>query len=210
MTEIRTAVAIITRTIATYNAVAPDYAAAWHDRSVLAAQFARFVELVRPGGWVLDVGCGPGFDTAVLRQHGLRAVGIDLSQNMLAVGQKYHHLTGCFVQADMRFLPFRANIDGIWACASFLHIPRPQALPTMRQFARLLAPGGVIYLSVKEGKRSRWTQKTYGHSLPRYYTYWQAESLDDLLQTAGLLPIEGWLETIGRTRWLVRFAQKQA
>ena len=67
------------QTIASYDAIAAAYLARRQDRTVMAAALTRFVACTRPGGRVLDVGCGPGFDTAALRDQGLRAVGVDLS-----------------------------------------------------------------------------------------------------------------------------------
>ncbi len=197
----------IQATIATYNRIAADYAERWQNRGILAAEAARFAALVGPHGRVLDVGCGAGFDTAVLRQQGLRAVGVDLSWGMMQAGRR-HGVAETFVQADMRALPFAAALDGIWACASLLHVPRAQVPAVLRSFAALLKPDGALYLSVKVGDDEAWTADKYGRQQFRFFTYWQPDTLDPLLAAAGFHIISGDVRPGRRDVWLSRLAQK--
>lgn len=195
-------------TIATYNQIAATYAQLWQDRSVLAADVAQFAALAGPNGRVLDIGCGAGFDTAVLHQHGLRAIGVDLSWEMMQAGRQ-QGVAAQFVQADMRALPFGAGLgglDGLWACASLLHLPRPEVPAALQTFARLLRPGGAFYLSVKLGDDEGWTTEKYGRR--RFFTYWQPETLDPLLAAAGFQIVSGSIRQGRHDTWLSRLAQK--
>jgi trans-aconitate 2-methyltransferase len=95
---------------------------------------------------VLDVGCGTGRLTAELLErlpHG-RAVGVDLSSNMLETAGR--HLRPAFptqisfVRADAAALPFRTAADAIFSTATFHWIRDHERL-----FASLFAalkPGG--------------------------------------------------------------------
>jgi len=199
-------------TIATYNRIAADYAARWQNRTVLAAEAGAFAALAGPNGRVLDVGCGAGFDTAVLGQHGLHAVGVDLSWGMMQAGRQRGMGTDSqgvdFVQADMRALPFAAGWDGIWACASLLHVPRPQVPAVLSRFAALLRPDGVLYLSVKLGDDEAWTADKYGRQHARFFTYWRPETLDPLLADAGFQIVSGDVQQGKHDIWLSRLAQK--
>jgi hypothetical protein len=47
---------------------------------------------------------------------------------------------------------YEQAFDGIWACASLLHVPRSEMDDVFRRFTRALRPGGVWYLSFKEGE----------------------------------------------------------
>ncbi len=73
----------------TYQKIAKTYAQKAQNRDPMEADMARFIELVNPGGLVLDVGCGPGFDTAVLHAHNLHTIGLDYSMEMMQAGQQY-------------------------------------------------------------------------------------------------------------------------
>lgn len=194
------------RTIASYDEIAGDYWERWRDRGMMERALAGFVQHVRPGGLVIDVGCGPGFDAALLRAEGLRTVEVDLSWGMMAVGRE--HYGGTFVQADMRRLPLgTGTADGLWVSASLLHLPKAEAEAALQGFYRVLRPGGIMYLSLKEGTGSEWRRESYGQSAPRYFSYWQAAELDGALQKAGFDVVEGWRDEAASI-WLVRIVVK--
>src|SRR4051812_37555065 len=107
MTEIK-------MTSATYDQIATGYAARWAGAEPLAEARARFAARLGPGAWVLDVGCGPGWDTLRLRELGLRVCGLDRSRGMLAEARR----RGVpLMRGDMRDLPVRHGaLDGLWVC----------------------------------------------------------------------------------------------
>lgn len=89
----------------TYRQIAADYALAWQKRGSMLAELEKFVSLLPAGATVLDVGCGPGKDTAVLQAHNLNAIGLDYSYEMMQVSRDEYGRTVPFCQADMRHLP---------------------------------------------------------------------------------------------------------
>ncbi|WP_420642555.1 class I SAM-dependent methyltransferase [Candidatus Leptofilum sp.] len=197
------------KTRETYRKIAADYALAWQKRGSLDADLQKFMALLPEDATVLDVGCGPGMDTAVLQTHHLNAIGLDYSHEMMRAGRDNQGYKVPFAQADMRQLPIGQQIDGIWASASMLHLNRDDLLPTLQQFWRVLKPNGVLYLSVKLGDGEKWVPTTkYGHTFPRFFTFWQPETMDRLLETAAFHIIDGWEELKKRDTWLVRLAQK--
>lgn len=212
MEKLRPGMDEVNQTRQTYDRIAPDYAQAWQDRAVLEPTILRFVELVKPGGLVFDVGCGPGFDTAVFQQHNLRAFGLDYSLGMMYAGRRDLSLPLACAQADMRRLPLpTACADGLWVCASLLHISRADVPATLAEFGRVLKPGGILLTSVKQGEGERWVDSPYGRHTPRFFTFWQPDAFDAALHTAGLTIIDGWLNpsrSATAEAWLVRFSQK--
>jgi ubiquinone/menaquinone biosynthesis C-methylase UbiE len=200
----------VSRTGETYAHIAVDYAAARQDRAALQPYIEKFVSLVKPGGLVFDVGCGPGFDTAVLQQHQLRVVGLDYSRPMMLTGRDQYHVEADFVQSDMRRLPLGPDsADGLWVCASLLHLPRADVPVTLAGFHRILAPGGILMLAVKQGEGEEWAPVAYGHSSPRFFTYWQPDALDELLVTVAFDILDGWTRKTEAATWLARFARKR-
>jgi len=198
-----------TKTMSTYDQIATDYAQRWRERGTLNEHMARFIELVPAGSCVCDIGCGPGFDTAILRQYGFKAIGLDRSWGMMQAGILKHDIDHPFVQVDMRQLPLgKTAVDAFWVCASLLHLPREDVAPTLLNFARILKPGGILYLSVKMGDDAKWMPNPYKDDLPRFFNYWLPETLDPLLAQSGLEIIDGWENQGKQDRWLVRFAQK--
>ena len=194
-------------TSATYDRIAADYAAraAGAAPETLARIRERFAALLAPGARVLDVGCGPGWEAARLRDLGLRAYGLDRSCGMLAEARALGVL---LLLGDMRALPLpEAALDGLWVCASFLHIPKCDAPAVLHEFRRTLRPGGALYIGVKEGDGERWVEHRAG--LQRFFAFYRPDELDDLLAAHGFVVTKGWLyaDSLGRPeRWINRIA----
>jgi SAM-dependent methyltransferase len=86
----------LTDTRNSFDAIAAGYAEETRDlldRLLhVRAGVALFADLVRAidGGPVADVGCGPGHTTALLRELGTDAFGIDLSPAMIEIARREH------------------------------------------------------------------------------------------------------------------------
>ena len=99
------------------------------------------------GERVLDAACGTGRYTAALQQAGVDVTGCDFSGEMLAVAKS--KLPGVeLVEADLNdALPFADSVVDAVLCAQALkHLPDLRG--PMREFARLLRPGGRLVFSV--------------------------------------------------------------
>ena len=192
-------------TSATYDQIAGDYAARSPGAApeTLATIRERFAALLAPGARVLDVGCGPGWEAARLRALGLRTYGLDRSRGMLAEARD---LGVPLVLGDMRALPISDGaLGGLWACASFLHIPKRDGPAVLHEFRRALRPGGALYIGVKEGSGERWIEHSAGRQ--RFFAFYQADELDALLAAHGFTVAHGWLDadSLGRPeRWINR------
>jgi SAM-dependent methyltransferase len=202
----------IDTTIKTYDLIALDYLERSRDRTAISHHLERFVGLIRSQELdiypVVDVGCGPGYDLALLRQRGLNGLGIDLSWVMLETG--LNHYPGNFVQANMLQIPLSGSAGGLWSCASLLHLPRADAPRALKEFARVLISGGVLYISVKMGAGHSWSFTNDSELAPRLFTLWQPGDLDKLLITTGFQIIHASTETAENgTVWLSRFSLKE-
>lgn len=187
------------KTTDTYNAIAEDYAARWHT-TILADELDRFLSYLKPGGLLLDIGCGTGRDVLEFSRRGFRVVGIDRSAAML----KFAAQAGVrsLVLADSRRQPFAQNVfDGEWACASLLHLPKadfPQALHEINRTLR----HGHVYLSLKKGEGETWLND-YDHR--RFYAFYHPAEVELALERTGFHVLDVWLsgDAIGRdTRWI--------
>ena len=135
---------------------------------------------------VLDIGCGPGVDTAVFADDGLDALGFDITRPFLRAAND-DVPAARFLQGDMRHLPVGDDaVDGLWCSAAFLHLPRSDAAPTLAEFARVLRPGCPLLLSTKA--RETHDRDAAVLSDGRQFTFWREEALEGRIADAGFDP----------------------
>ncbi len=188
-----------------YDLIAAEFAERWFDCPPNEA-LRRFAGRLMAGMRVLDVGCGPGRDLLWLSEQGFQVVGIDLSMGMLQEGRarlRAWENDAPLVQADMAHLPFgKSSFDGVWVCASLLHIPKMQVGDVLRELGRVVYPG-YVYLSVKRGEGEEWVVDEAGRR--RFFVYYQPAELELMLERFGFQVLEAWesQDSLGRRhRWL--------
>ena len=126
--------------------------------------YQKFREHIPYGGMILDAGCGVGRDTRFFIKKGYRVISFDASLEMVKLCRQYP-FAYC-LHKSFNEIEFREEFDGIWACASLIHLPRYDFIKTIHKLAGVLKPNGVIYISIKEGSLSkikRQEKTTYFH-----------------------------------------------
>ncbi|ORT99860.1 Tellurite resistance protein-related protein [Anaerovibrio sp. JC8] len=140
----------------------------------------KFIEKLPAKGVVLDFGCGAGRDTKAFVEVGLMVEAWDGSPELCSIASRYagiqvkHHL--------FNELSEREKYDGIWACASILHLPLAELKDVLRRIVVALKCGGIFYTSFKYGNFE-------GQRNGRYFTDMTAESLAALLEEYNELEI---------------------
>jgi ubiquinone/menaquinone biosynthesis C-methylase UbiE len=155
---------------------------------------------------VLDLGCGTGRDTAWLVSHGVDMVSLDLSRGMLTEAKKI--TSSPLLQADMRYLPFRAEaFSAVWCQAALLHLPKALAPIALKEMQRIITPGGLLRVSVQRGETEGYEARAHEPET-RYYAHYQMEEFIDLVQMAGFQALaQGEVEE--RRSWLWVMAMKR-
>ncbi len=112
--------------------------------------YASFLSRLQPDAHILDAGCGSGRDTLHFIRQGYCVTAIDGSVTMVRHASAF---TGIPVrQLKFEDLDFHAVFDGIWACASLLHIPFSALPDVMARMSESLKNNGIWYLSFKYGE----------------------------------------------------------
>ena len=200
----RTAEDALWATIDSYDRSAVDYAARFA-ATELDIPMARFVDLLpSKTGRVLDAGCGAGRDLESLRSRGLKPIGVDLSTGLLREAQR--RTTAPLIQGDLRRLPFADGVmDGVWACASLLHLDETGLELALDELVRVTARGGAIFVSVRPGAGTEWRPDAHGGR--RLFYLHEVDEVRRLLSKCGLHLVEVKTEPgYGQTLWINGYA----
>lgn len=119
----------------------------------LSALHDSFLAHVPDGGLILDAGCGAGRDAKVFLARGYRVAAFDASPELARLASE--HLGQAVAVRSFDEVDERDCYDGIWACASLLHLPAADIPEALRRLWAAIKPGGVIYLSFKRGDGER-------------------------------------------------------
>jgi len=186
---------IVQQTIKTYDKIASDYCKKTRQSKFLDWEESYIKKLLffisKPQPLILDVGCGDGRHTILIEKNGGRAIGIDLSKNMLSEAKTLYP-NGDFRRMDMRKLLFDSDsFDGIWASGSIYHVAKSDVRRVIREFKRILRLDGVLALSFKlgYGEGMEVNPKSYSGS-PRYFAYYTRGEMKELFSRFGFEELE--------------------
>lgn len=172
-----------------YDRVAEEYAARIAhelehkplDRELLA----RFARQLHKQGPVCDLGCGPGHVTRYLHEYGASVSGIDLSPRMVELARKLNPGLE-FHQGNMASLAQAdASCSGIVAFYSLIHFQRSQIVPVLREFYRVLRPGGLLLLAFHQGQEVKHIEEWWGQPVALDGVFFERTEMEDYLRTAG-------------------------
>ncbi len=163
-------------TIQVYDERAEEYASVTANH--IETPFLQdFIAALPSGARVLDLGCGPGLFAQVMQEAGLSVDATDASAEMVTLANQQPDVSAR--QENFAQLNATNEYDGVWANFSLLHAPRADMPNHLARIHAALKPGGQFDLSVKTGTGDKRDQ------LGRYYTYYQPDELQGLLEAAG-------------------------
>src|SRR5690606_16347456 len=132
-------------------------------------------------------GCGAGRDLRAFKDAGFAPEGIEPAAALAEIAREF---SGCPVHVakieEFDVKDARSKFDGVWACASLLHLRRtdiPRALSRIRQALR---GAGVIFVSMQKGVGERVAPDA------RFYCLYQQDELLLAIREAGFVIREVW------------------
>lgn len=111
--------------------------------------YTRFLTDLSPGCSILDMGCGSGRDALYFHKKGYSVDAFDASLEMVKLATQ---ATGLNIKHNT-FHSYNVvgSFDGIWACASLLHLPKSEHGKIIAKYYEILNPSGNFYMSFKFG-----------------------------------------------------------
>jgi 2-polyprenyl-3-methyl-5-hydroxy-6-metoxy-1,4-benzoquinol methylase len=171
----------------------------------MGAHYERFLSYLSAGASILDAGCGSGRDSLAFKKLGYIVQAFDASETMVVATR----LLADIPTSKMTFqsAAFDTSFDGIWACASLLHVPRSELSGVIKNLTSYLKINGTIYASFKYGEDER-------EKGGRYFNDMTEASLSKYIDAiSDLNVVEQWIsndQRAGRAneRWLNCLVQK--
>ncbi len=165
----------------------------------------RFLHYLNPGQKILDAGCGSGRDVIAFQKAGYEVEAFDASAELCRIASEKTEIE----VRQLRFeeLEGEEQYDGIWACASLLHVKPEVLADVLKRIYRLLKSEGVFYASFKYGSGER-------EKDGRYFCDLTDETCRQLLEEAGFSIKEVFITRDVRAgrdqeKWVNAIAEKQ-
>ncbi len=118
----------------------------------VSQNYAAFLDAIEgdPPYSILDLGCGPGRDLIHFRSLGHEAVGLDGSQQFVAMARSHSQCEVLHQDFLAMQLP-ESRFDGIFANASLFHVPSQELQRVLLELFQTLKPRGVLFSSNPRG-----------------------------------------------------------
>jgi 2-polyprenyl-3-methyl-5-hydroxy-6-metoxy-1,4-benzoquinol methylase len=164
-----------------------------------------FSSHIKPGGLILDIGCGVGIAMNVLARKGFQVVGMEISPKMAEFAKRRNPgarvMVGDFMETE-----FDETFDAILAFA-FIHLfPKAEVPAVFDKMKSVLHPGGVCLISTTESSESRegmYVKEDFGKEYRRFRKYWTEEELRESLIASGfeILDLKKYADPFGKV-WM--------
>lgn len=149
--------------------------------------YQPFLELIPDGGKILDAGCGSGRDAKFFKEQGYNVVSFDYSEEIVRLASEY--IGEPVLHMSFDDVNFKNEFNGIWACASIIHVPKQDISGVLEKLSRALKPNGILYTSFKYGKAE-------GIRKGRYFSDYTESAFQRIVDTMPFLTVvKQWKST---------------
>lgn len=143
-------------------------------------QYEFFLKYMPKQGKILDIGFGSGRDMMYFESVGYTVCGIDPTVSFVDRMKDKGYSVEVMYSEDLNYMN---EMDGIWACASLLHVKRVNISSVMKKCYEALKTGGIMYCSFKYGN---YEVERNG----RYFNYLDEESFKEVIKDTGFTIID--------------------
>ena len=159
------------KTIGYYNKNAKNYFETTINGN-MKLSYKKFLEYIPKKGYILDLGCGSGRDSKYFIENGYKIKAIDGSLELCLLAEKY--MNHKVIHMNFSELNDLNEYDGIWSCATILHLTKQEFIKVLKKLIRALKEEGIIYISFKNG---------IGEELKdgRYFMYYTENQFEEII-----------------------------
>lgn len=141
----------------------------------------KFLKYLPAKSKILDLGCGSGRDSKYFIDKGHSVIALDGCKELCEIASKY--IGKDVINSTFEDFCTDDTFDGIWACASLLHLPIEKLPLVIEKYSKKLNKNGCFYLSFKYGNFS-------GVKNGRFFTYLDEEMFKQIIKNNKNLKID--------------------
>ena len=149
----------------------------------MSSVYKEFLAFLEPDAKILDLGCGSGRDSLAFKKLGYDVTAVDGSESICKVAREKTGIEVHCLRFDELF--YQNEFDGIWACASLLHVEKDSMRSILNKVATALKEKGILYVSYKYGNSER-------EDNGKHYSDYTEEDIEQLFKGTGLEAIQYW------------------
>lgn len=112
-----------------------------------------FLSYLSNNSHILDLGCGTGRDSKYFTHKGYQVTSIDGSKEMCNIAQTL--LKKEVEQINFLDINYKEEFDGVFACASLLHLDNEDLIVVLNKISSALKQNGILYTCFKYGDSTR-------------------------------------------------------
>ncbi|MFA5126500.1 MAG: methyltransferase domain-containing protein [Patescibacteria group bacterium] len=197
----------------TYNKIAVRWHADHSNDDWWVKGVNKFINYCKKGALILDAGCGAGTKSKYLTQHGLKVIGIDFAEKMIAIAKREVPNANFFTLDINNVDKLDYLFDGIFLQAVIIHFPKNEITNSLKKLASKLKRSGFIYITVKEKKINGVDQEIlkendYGYTHERFFSYFTTDEIRTFLLNSGFEVVYEKVIPSGKTRWIQIMGKK--
>lgn len=142
-----------------------------------------------PSGSVIELGCGGGVEATFLGQK-YDYLGTDLSKEFIRIARQSNPELAFETLSLYDIYDIRESYDGLWCCATLMHIPKRNIQTVLTDMRGLVRKGGVGFISIQGGSGEYMEVSNFAPNLPRrLFAYYRSSEFKKLLRAAGFAVI---------------------
>ena len=144
--------------------------------------YKDFLKYIPKDGHILDLGCGSGRDSLEFIKKGYNITAVDGSKELAIATSKI--IGKEVICSRFEDLQLTETFDGIWACASLLHVNKNYIVDVIKNISSNLRTNGVFYMSFKYGENEYIDEKE------RYFNCYTEKTFNELINKIKNLKVE--------------------
>ncbi len=172
-------------TYQTYNLIAKQYVDKYYVDLTDVPYINLLLKDIPKGAKVLDAGCGAGQFTAYIQKQGYDAMGIDMSDGMLAFARQKSP-EAHFEKMDIMKLTFpQKSFSAILSAYSLIHIPESSVESTLKGLASVLVDNGRLLVIAQKGETDHLIDEPLQSGAKTFYNFFTSDRLKKHFESSG-------------------------